>query len=150
VYWSVLFLTALGDAKAKTTKTKVYMSISQTHYVILGIKYDFDEAKRNLGDEVFDNDIVNNYEDDVYEEKITEKNGLTVVSDGMNGEYFVIGKVLVKASLVDGIEMTSIPIQHSGQVTEQTRKIMRDIEKCFPQLNPDPLDVKIYIFTHWH
>lgn len=101
------------------------MGVRRTDYVVLGSKFDYKEFKRLINGDL-DGDGIEEYEDNPYSEKIGGKKGITFISDGMNGEYVVIGKVLIKSSQEYPIDMQVI---HGSNPCEEGLWIEPSIEK---------------------
>jgi hypothetical protein len=119
------------------------MSTVATHYVILGIKVPFSDVIDPKTDDM--KDELRQYQDDPYQEEITAVDGLTLVSDGMSGEYAVFGKVLAKGSEFDGIDMTEITVDEVQAITYGI-----DLPRILGTKNWDGNRAKIFAFTHWH
>lgn len=111
------------------------MGVARTDYVMMAMKWDC----CFIEDEEID--IVELYEDNGYTQKITEYKGLTVVSDGMNGKYTFIDKVLAKAINYEGLP----PIDC------YTKKGLKKIKSLITdQFGIHLPNVKVWVFTHWH
>lgn len=110
------------------------MGVRQTHYVMLAIK-----APMRRED---DYEKWEPFEDNGYVEKITEHEGLTAVSDGMNGNYSMIGIVLAKGLEHEGIDMTECasPDPRISARIERDAKRLLGVKGC----------VAVYAFTHFH
>ena len=74
------------------------MSTQTTTYVLWGISLDY-KAIDALG--LFDDgdwhDLLGQYEDSAYKPATNPKNDCTVISDGMCGDYVMVGHVLAKS-----------------------------------------------------
>jgi len=101
------------------------MSVNETHYVILGNKYDYDDfysrvAKKNgwnepLTREKFLEDWRETVEAlyaDGYWDPIKNHNGVSIVVDGMGGKYVWIGNVIAKSDRESG-QLVQIPPAHN-------------------------------------
>jgi hypothetical protein len=130
---------------------EIKMGTSQTQYVVVGIKVSSKQAQRvlSLCPEFSDEA----YYDNSYDKKITAKNGLTIIQDGMSGKYIVIGKVLAKGDESEGLKMTFIELENNTLL-----EVLHKIWKSFPALidrEAYPFltnDIKsgVFVFTHWH
>ncbi len=119
-------------------KRRCDMGVERTHYVIVGVRFKYDDVAERPDFEELQDEM----EDNGYKVEITEKNGLTMVSDGMNGEYVVIGRVLAKAIDSDGLDFTIC------ECCEASRQdIMHAVHS---RLSPLTGCVQIYAFTHYH
>ena len=112
------------------------MGVDMTHYVVLGVKVPF----KDIGTEKWD--MLEAYEDNGYEKIPTIKDGLTLVSDGMNGEYAVMGMVLAKGMEEDGLEMTEC------RCDEALATVIG--HKVCQVLGVPDRPASIFAFTHFH
>lgn len=116
------------------------MGTEATHYVMAAIKLEDPHV-------VWDNEELrakmDPHEDNGYRDEVTEIDGITVVSDGMNGQYIMIGQVLAKgvAEHGDGLDLTECECKPS-----QRRKLAKLIQEKFGITG----DVKVWAFTHYH
>lgn len=106
------------------------MGIARTDYVMLAARLEYG---------TLDYDVIEDYMDNTYSNEVTIHKGLTVISDGMNGEYLFIGKVLAK-SVDDGIPPMCPTPEGSGEI----RKKIKD------QFGIVYASVSVWVFTHWH
>lgn len=124
------------------------MGADQCHYVIVGAKFtweEFDEAAK----EVFGDNwsiAFDEYDDNAYSEHVTSCGGVTMVRDGMDCQYIVMGLCYHKASEFDGLEMIDC-IDAMGYMHEAEEKIAAVFEKKGMHL---PFRVGVWAFTHWH
>jgi len=107
------------------------MGVNRTDYVMLAVKLPFEAIE--------DTDC---YEDDGYSDKITSHNGLTVVSDGMNGNYLFIGRIIRKAIKGYGLDITDCSAS-----TFLEMELLKILIKS--EFNIDA-PVRVWAFTHWH
>lgn len=85
------------------------MSVQVNHYVAHGIMLPYKEAHKTMltyggfedEDDVYD--FYEPYTDSAFE-GIKHHNGLCVLSDGMNGKYFFVGRILAKTDNYDGFD----------------------------------------------
>jgi len=114
------------------------MGTTRTDYVMLAVKLPFDAIDPEL-------DILYEYNDNGYEQKVTKHNGLTSVSDGMNGEYIFIGRVIAKVieSSGEGLPIVDC-LDYSPEEAEQIRYRMKDL------FGIDAPPASVYAFSHWH
>ena len=86
------------------------MSVNANHYVMLGNKWRYDEfydlvmKKNGWFEPMTRDDLLSNWRNEVEEDYldspyrgITNHNGVTIISDGMDGEYVCIGYVIAKS-----------------------------------------------------
>ena len=123
------------------------MGVERTHYIMLAAKFPFDiiDPDHLMDDGNFEKYEV--YEDDGYQEEVTEHHGLTMVSDGMNGKYIFIGKVIEKGLDHKGIEITdclSFTMDEKSLLTHLIRSEFKDIIK------EEDVHVTVWAFTHYH
>jgi hypothetical protein len=127
------------------------MSTERVDYVIHGMKFPFRTIFPQCGsDYEREQAIVEKYapyEDNCYQSEVIELDGLTIVSDGMNCEYVVIGKVIQKA-LIDnggGLEiMDACTLPQLDSVVLQYRIEMLVGKEAFEQG-----EMGTWVFTHW-
>lgn len=77
------------------------MSVNANHYVMLGNKWRYDEfydliAKKHGDVDVWRDEVEEQYLDSA-NGGINNHNGICILSDGMNGEYVIVGYVLAKS-----------------------------------------------------
>ncbi|MFX0133803.1 MAG: hypothetical protein ACFFDN_09170 [Candidatus Hodarchaeota archaeon] len=112
------------------------MSTHFNQYIIAGIKLPYPD-----NDDFYEK--YESFEDNGY--KTTIKTGLTMLFDGMCGNYVIIGKVLKKSEIDMPFDEDIIEIP---QITPSVKKhIITEINKHF-DIEYKP--IKIYIVTHWH
>lgn len=109
------------------------MSTKREEYVILGANLDYELSnEENLGEsrKFFDN----------------EKSGEFIyLSDGMNGEYFVVGQLLAKGDEFEGfyrkleVDINSVETKNSILAVKKMIKENFDLE----------VEPKIIVVTHW-
>ena len=122
------------------------MGTVRTHYVMLGAKLPFDIIDREEDYEKFDA-----YEDNGYRPEIKEHNGLTMVTDGMNGEYVFIGKVLKKALDHEGLEVTDCLAFSQREMNVLENLIRSEFWEEFGEEFKDrDIGLSVWAFTHWH
>lgn len=76
------------------------MSTAINQYILLGFRLDYNEAFGLLETKYGSSnceDVREHYEDNGYKKEIKQMNGMTIISDGMDGEYFYFGIVKEKA-----------------------------------------------------
>jgi hypothetical protein len=120
------------------------VSTSCTHYVMIGIKVPFPKDYDTLYD------LFEPYQDNSNRDEITVHNGLTVVVDGMCGDYMVIGQVLAKGREEDGLPMTRCcaTVRH---VADIRAAILREFPKYHYLFAPGKASPVVgWAFTHWH
>jgi len=113
------------------------MSTSRTAYVILGADLFSSVSLPNEG-----------CVPDGYDEAV-KTDGLSVVADGMNGDYYIVGKILQKGEY-DQDDFVGL----SRESYDMT-KLVLDTVNVAHQLNILGVrvyvqHVKLHIFTHWH
>ena len=77
------------------------MSVVVNQYIVYGFSSEYDDMKRLL-EEVFDSEALreqfeDDYHDNGYRHAITRADKLTLIMDGMNGDYAYLGVILEKA-----------------------------------------------------
>lgn len=109
------------------------MSTTMTHYVMVAIKFPFDEISERSDIQPFD--------DNGYSDEVTITKDLTAVGDGMNGGYYFIGEVLTKGLEHEGLTMTQCMLPMS-----RLKKIEKKVLEVFGLKGK----ASAYAFTHWH
>lgn len=110
------------------------MSVRRNDYVVVGVKLPWSDDVYGL--------LENDHYDNGYKPEITEHNGLTMIADGMDGKYIIVGKVLAKSMDYDGLPMTEC------RATDIMRcKVKTAVRET---LNIDDPEVRVWAFTHWH
>lgn len=126
------------------------MGVAATHYVVLGVAItDKAQVKEffRISEEQLPLDFMDGYDDNGYKEEITpSKSGIHVISDGMNGKYVVVGKILAKG-IEGGLDFTEV-----SDISKQYRKFYSEVLKLDQMLGTKfgGLDAKVIAFTHWH
>jgi hypothetical protein len=123
------------------------MGVSRCDYLLLGIKLTTKQGHKLFGEDL---EKMEPYDDNPYEEKITRKNGLTAIFDGMCGKYCFIGKVLKKHRDCDeGWEPmqiwpdpTAVSEKEATEVYEKLVELLKDHAWVFR--------VRLWLFSHWH
>lgn len=80
------------------------MSVQKNHYVVIGAKMGWDEfhyaiRPNNISDDEFESwldEKISPFYDSAFE-SISKSKALSVICDGMNGEYVVVGQVREKS-----------------------------------------------------
>ena len=116
------------------------MGTDRTDYIILGVKVSFSHVAED--DDNY-NILLDLYEDNAYQDGITPHDGVNMVSDGMNGEYAVVGRILAK-STYEGLPMTDCSINYTQFELDLLARVINKITGLI-----DP-EIKVFAFTHWH
>ncbi|MCK9458231.1 MAG: hypothetical protein M0R80_01090 [Proteobacteria bacterium] len=125
------------------------MGCHRCEYVMFGAKFKYNEFETPDDDY----ELTEPYDDNAYQDKVTSCNGLTLVTDGMNGNYIYFGEVIAKArEESEGIEV-SFEVETLQSVIGVKRiaiiaAIKKEAEKLGITL--PPFDVGLHVFTHWH
>lgn len=84
------------------------MSVQTNQYAGFGYWLDYKQAEAALEakyDEDSIEDIFDKYHDSAYDQKIVEVDGFSMISDGMNGEYFFFGKIDAKSEVYEPLNV---------------------------------------------
>ena len=123
------------------------MSVNSNTYVVFGIKLDYDE--------LYDK-IENSNKEDLWEELLDKyresafgpaKEDFSIIPDGMDGEYVVIGKVLDKTEVYEsfpGFANLTISDAEKIEVMSKIMNLMEELEVVI--LHDFP---KLLVFTHY-
>ena len=132
------------------------MGSEVVHYVVLGVSInDKAEVKKFFGLTEGQYELMDAYHDNTYQEGITPTaSGIHIISDGMNGDYVVVGKILQKA-IYNGLKLMEIPTSHqdgTDEFIQQYRDIYPEIEKLDQGLGTKfgGMYAKVIVFSHWH
>ena len=118
------------------------MSIQRNRYIIIGCKYNYKEFNEKYNDY---EKYVSPYLDSSFDEKIIEHNGLSMIYDGMNGEYVYIGKIIKKTGEHEIIEYFCF--EDCG-IWEEDKELMISIIKSeFSKLPDKPIET--YLVSHF-
>lgn len=84
------------------------MGVQTNQYAGFGYWLDYKQAEAALEakyDEDGIEEIFDKYHDSAYDQKIVEINGFSMISDGMNGEYFFFGKIDAKSEVYEPLHV---------------------------------------------
>lgn len=120
------------------------MGTTSTHYVVVGVC----EQRRHKVKKWFESsedrfNFLEKFRDNSYLDAVVHHDGITLIADGMCGNYIVIGSVLAKACSEhgDGLPMTDC------KVHENLVQIVREgLQRHFPEFGE--LSIGVYAFTH--
>jgi len=124
------------------------MGVRTTIYIIAGIKIPLDEFKYGHDDNDDDGEALEPYRDSSYDSKVGAYDGLTVLIDGMGGEYAVIGQCLIKVRgedvYIDGF------IFMDDMVNDCDINVRRGIsQKIFEHFGILEPEITLMLFTHF-
>lgn len=113
------------------------MGVEVVHYVVAAAKLDC----KSITDREDYDDLLNLYDDNVFESEF--RDGMSLIVDGMNGEYAFFGQILSK-----GCEQSGgyLDITKCKMSKKKRDKIAEEAQKCL-QLSKLPT-VNIWAFTH--
>lgn len=105
------------------------MSVQTNQYFMYGIRLSWDEYKAVI--KIVGEDVIDSYQDDsAFTDEVKHKDGLFVLSDDMNGEYAIIGRVIAKSS--DGEYLGEDPIPVGDYLSLYDKiQISDSIINCF-------------------
>lgn len=115
------------------------MSVQINSYLIVGIELNYDDFR---GEEWFN--IFEPYMDSAFA-GIHHYKGLCVISDGMNGEYIVVGRVLEKTKNYEYFPAGPLKLE----VESATLEMIRDLIRANFDISFDDDDVKVMVLTHY-
>lgn len=122
------------------------MGSTVNQYLILGVRLDYKEAQRLLtakhGEQA--DDVQDAYSDDGYKKEVGHFEGVTFISDGMNGEYAFFGVIKQKSSADDWLDTISIERAKPKDVQfikERAKAFFGEHFECSPSW---------HVVTHWH
>ena len=110
------------------------MSVQTNQYLMYGILKDFEWSKeweKETGKDFYET-FEDFMDDSAFNKKITHKDGIFCLFDGMNGKYIIIGRVLDKGSDDDPlIGSSGIPISFEPLSELEDEFISNSIERNF-------------------
>ena len=94
------------------------MSVQKTHYVIWGIKFkpDSQEVIEYLGFDT-DDDKIEEYYNTAFD-NIISKNDISIIQDGMNGEYIIVGYIMNKSKAYGDLNDFTKPFKTKEEVED--------------------------------
>jgi len=104
------------------------MGVFRSDYIMVGMRLDYEK-----------------YGNDEWYDKLVEhnKDDITTVIDGMNGEYVFVGQVIVKSDEDEGI----VPKKLDKSELEELKPVVA--EKIKNQFGIES-DVGVWVFSHFH
>lgn len=131
------------------------MGVATTHYIMFGVAIrDKAEVKQFFQSTEDKYAFLDQYDDNGYQEEITPTaSGLHIISDGMNGEYVVVGKIIQKG--LDGLDFTQIPLMATMATQQEISakyELFLKLRELDEQLGTGfaRKDIQHIVFTHWH
>lgn len=115
------------------------MSVQWRTFYIHGSRYEYEDFKKLYKYKEIEDYLISNWDED-----IKEKNSLSIIYDGMDGEYVFVGKIIHRSDMYRGFQEV-IEVKQPDQLEEAN--IMIDIENNFQKLPSN--DIKAYLFTHY-
>lgn len=111
------------------------MSVHSNQYIILGVK-----LPKTKGDDFYDK-----HEEciDTGYGKVKQKNGLTIIYDGMSGGYILAGRVIQRSDLDENLH-GPIELKADPAAVEETKALLTSY---FGIENPD---VRLWFVTYYH
>lgn len=110
------------------------MSVSKSQYIFYGVSIPYFE----------DND------EEQYWKFETEFDNITLLSDGMNGDYSLIGKIICKDEgdrYRDGMLADTEPLNFGILITDEMKRLVKEsIKKHFPEVDQE---CSLHIVTHY-
>lgn len=118
------------------------MSVTQTHYVVLGWRLS-EQLTRNW----YDDELSSSFEehhDNPRDLRTGPPHRVVIIDDGMNGEFVVVGRVIGKGNSVCGLPFTSYRLTN-----EETELLAKDAAQTLPSLARflKPEQVAFHAFT---
>lgn len=115
------------------------MSTSNVTYLVVGVLL----ASSYFTGEELDAIESQGYTDNVHKREVGNKAGLTVIHDGMGGEYTVVGKVIEKARAFDGEDLQMTDLTELPETFEAVKA------QLVEHFSMTAADVRILAFTHY-
>ncbi len=128
------------------------MSVNRVDYVVAGVAITGKEAVSAFFDaqSKLPGEQLEGYGDNEYKEKITKNASVVhVIQDGMNCDYIVIGRILVKER-TEGFPIAEVG-EYERLLIECRKTVQVEIRKIEVILDLKlPIAVRVIHFTHWH
>ena len=115
------------------------MSSNTTLYVVLGVQLPFGYFTEE------ERDGLDAFRDNVHKRDVGQKDGITVIEDGMCGEYTVVGHVLAKARMGEGDGLPGSVLSLDG-LEAQTKVVYDKLVTHFGITLPRVLPI---VLTHF-
>lgn len=122
------------------------MSTQANHYIIIGKKFTYEEFNELFKEEATKDAFLDSYCDSAFNQLVKNDHGLTLLYDGMNGEYAILGIVLAKTGVHEGFEKVhdlnfttidkSLTLHHLTVALQGITEVKYD-------------DVRPYVLTHY-
>ncbi|MER2008506.1 MAG: hypothetical protein ABS939_13735 [Psychrobacillus sp.] len=111
------------------------MGVERSDWIVVGV----DIGMKHYDDE--------NYE---YFDQYAERNRLgdiTFLIDGMSGQYFIVGEVLLHADAYNGFGLSEFPLIETDELKESSERVLNFVKMNFEmEKHPEP---KLIVLTHW-
>ena len=116
------------------------MSINKTDYIMIGVNL------INVINNLKEKTLVQNIDYDKEFSKIKkelENQSLNYVYDALDGEYFIVGKIIKKCDYDDSFPITEINLSSC----EKIKSIAKEKIELIFEKNINP---QLLVFSHWH
>lgn len=123
------------------------MSVQHNTYIIYGVILPW-ESLRDLDDEgVYE--AMEPYFDSAFKPEVNPRRGITIISDGMNGKYHAIGRVVRRTDVYQPFAEPPFAIPSDDQ-RDLFDLIRANVRETLADLSYDgPLDFGWHVFTHY-
>lgn len=108
------------------------MGVHSYHYVVVGVKLDYDAEKKRLSPEKFE---------ELYFED-NPKRGFEVIMDGMGAEYIVVGKIIHVSNEYSEDNFKELKLK---DLAKEKQKVKKAIENA----GIGSYEPILATFTHW-
>lgn len=115
-------------------------------YLVYGFMLPFKESEKVLDEKYGESgkdELFDKYYDSAFDKKITEVDGCSLISDGMNGGYNFFGKIFQKSEVHEPLMTSEFP--------KVSSKIKKNVEAELLKVFGSTLDVKpkVFLLTHY-
>lgn len=122
------------------------MSVQMNQYLAFGYYLDYEESDKVLCEKYSEDErdeIFDKYHDSAFKTEITEINGCSLISDGMNGEYNFFGKIFDKSTVDEPLDTQFMP--------KVTKKIKENLKKELIGIFGTDFNIvpEVIILTHY-
>jgi hypothetical protein len=122
------------------------MSVQMNQYLAFGYYLDYKKSDKVLREKYSEDErdeIFDKYHDSAFKTEITEINGCSLISDGMNGKYNFFGKIFDKSTVYEPLDTQFMP--------KVTKKIKENLKKELIGIFGTDFDIvpEVIILTHY-
>lgn len=121
------------------------MSVQHNTYIVYGARLPWDTLR---DDDSAKYEAMEPYMESAFEtDDVNRKRGISIISDGMNGAYHVVGRVFAKSRVYEGLDKPfTIPASNDDLLA----MVRANVAETLSDLgSPDPVECGWHVFTHY-